>query len=130
MVDRLKKPCYPDAFLPISHDALIKQAVIRVQQKNNNLRILACQSDVSHGGCAPMNFLSSSPTSSLGSEAYEPMTIIRDELQLQSSFRLRIAWFLSFVLPYTVKRSMDLAGALVGLETANWKSPPGSDERR
>ena len=62
-----------------------------------------------------MNFLSSSPTSSLGSEAYEPMTIIRDELQLQSSFRLRITWFLSFVLPYAVKRSMDLAGAFVGL---------------
>lgn len=62
-----------------------------------------------------MNFLSSSPTSSFGSEAYEPVTIIRDELQLQSSSRLRIAWFLSFVLPCTVKRSMDLAGALVGL---------------
>jgi len=62
-----------------------------------------------------MNFLSSSPTSSLGSEAYQPVTIIRDELQLQSSFRLRIAWLLSSVLPYTVKRSMDLAGALVGL---------------
>jgi exopolysaccharide biosynthesis polyprenyl glycosylphosphotransferase len=62
-----------------------------------------------------MNSLSSSPTSSLGSEAYEPMTIIQDELQLQPSFRLRIAWFLSFVLPYTVKRSMDLVGGLVGL---------------
>ena len=62
-----------------------------------------------------MNFLSSSPTSSLGSEAYQPVRIIRDGLQLQSSFRLRIAWLLSFVLPYTVKRSMDLAGALVGL---------------
>ncbi len=62
-----------------------------------------------------MNFLSSSSTSSLGSAAYEPVTIIRDELQLQASFRLRFAWFLSFVLPYTVKRSMDLAGALVGL---------------
>ena len=59
-----------------------------------------------------MNFLSSSSTSSLGSAAYEPVTIIRDELQLQASFRLRFAWFLSFVLPYTVKRSMDLAGAL------------------
>ena len=65
-----------------------------------------------------MNFLSSSPTSSLGSEAYEPVTIIRDELQLQSSFRLRIAWFLSFVLPYTVKRSMDLAGAYSGIVAA------------
>jgi len=62
-----------------------------------------------------MNFLPSSSTSSLGSEAYERATVIRDELQLQPSFRLRVAWFLSFVLPYTIKRFMDLAGALVGL---------------
>jgi lipopolysaccharide/colanic/teichoic acid biosynthesis glycosyltransferase len=68
-----------------------------------------------HGGSAPMSFLSSSSTSSLGSEAYEPVMIVRDELQWQSSLSLRIAWFLSFVLPYTVKRSMDLAGAFVGL---------------
>jgi lipopolysaccharide/colanic/teichoic acid biosynthesis glycosyltransferase len=53
--------------------------------------------------------------SSLGSEAYDPVPIIRDELQLQSCSRIRIIWFLFFVLPYTVKRSMDLAGALVGL---------------
>ncbi len=31
MVDRLKKPCYADPVLPISHDALIKHAVIRVE---------------------------------------------------------------------------------------------------
>jgi len=61
-----------------------------------------------------MNFLSSSPTAPFGSEACEPATIIRDEFQLQSSFRLRFAWFLSF-FPYTVKRSVDLAGAIVGL---------------
>lgn len=62
-----------------------------------------------------MNFLSSSPTGSLGSEAYEPVTIIRDELQWQSSFRLRFAWFSCSVLPYAFKRSMDLAGAIIGL---------------
>lgn len=62
-----------------------------------------------------MNFLSSSSMTSLGSEACEPVTINRDELQLQSSSRFRIAWFLSFVIPYAVKRFMDMAGALVGL---------------
>ena len=62
-----------------------------------------------------MNFLSSSSAGTLGTEAYEPVTIIRDELQLQTSLRLRVAWFLSSVLPYSIKRSMDVAGALVGL---------------
>jgi lipopolysaccharide/colanic/teichoic acid biosynthesis glycosyltransferase len=76
---------------------------------------MAWEGDVSHGECAPMDFQSSSSTSSLGSEAYEPVMIIRDELQLQSPSRLRLAWLLSFVLPHTVKRSVDLAGALIGL---------------
>ena len=62
-----------------------------------------------------MIYLSSSSTSSFGSEIYEPVTIIRDELQSQSPLRSRFAWFLSFVLPYFAKRSMDLAGAIIGL---------------
>ena len=62
-----------------------------------------------------MNFLSSSSTQALGPEAYEPVTIIRDDLQLQSTVRLRVAWLLSFALPYAVKRAMDVAGATVGL---------------
>ncbi len=62
-----------------------------------------------------MIFLSSSSTRSFGSEVHEPVTIIRDELLLQSSFRSRFAWFSSFGLPYTAKRSMDLVGASIGL---------------
>ena len=62
-----------------------------------------------------MSFLSSSSTSALGSEAYEPVTIIRDELQLQSTVRLRIARHFSYVLPQTIKRMMDLVGASLGL---------------
>ncbi len=64
-----------------------------------------------------MNSLPSSPTRAVRSEPYQPEAILQNELQLhlQSSFRLRIAWFLSFILPQAIKRSMDLFGALLGV---------------
>ncbi len=62
-----------------------------------------------------MIFLSSASTESPGSGVYEPVTIIRDELQFQSLLRARCAWFLSVSLPYFAKRLMDLAGACIGL---------------
>jgi lipopolysaccharide/colanic/teichoic acid biosynthesis glycosyltransferase len=62
-----------------------------------------------------MNFLSSSPTRSLGSETYEPATITQAELQLQPHLSMRAAWLASAALAQAVKRSMDLVGALVGL---------------
>ena len=62
-----------------------------------------------------MNSLSSSPTRSLGSDTYEPATITQDELQLQSHLSMRTAWLTTGALRQAIKRSMDLAGALVGL---------------
>jgi lipopolysaccharide/colanic/teichoic acid biosynthesis glycosyltransferase len=62
-----------------------------------------------------MNSLSSSPRRSLGSESFEPTTITQNELQLQPSLPLRAAWLASGALPQLIKRSMDVAGALVGL---------------
>ena len=62
-----------------------------------------------------MNFLSSSPSRSLGSELYQPMAVIQDEHKLQPSIRLRLSWFLSNVLRFATKRAMDLVGALLGL---------------
>jgi lipopolysaccharide/colanic/teichoic acid biosynthesis glycosyltransferase len=56
-----------------------------------------------------MNSLSSSPTRPLGPDTYQPATIAQDDL------RLRAAWLMSGALPITIKRWMDLAGALVGL---------------
>jgi lipopolysaccharide/colanic/teichoic acid biosynthesis glycosyltransferase len=68
------------------------------------------------GDFAPMNSLSSSPSRSLGSEPYQPVAIIQDEHQLQSSsIRVRLSWFLSNVLRFAAKRAMDLVGALLGL---------------
>jgi len=62
-----------------------------------------------------MNSLSSSPTRSLGSDTYEPATITQDELQLQSHLSMRTAWLTTGALRQAIKRTMDLAGALVGL---------------
>ncbi len=62
-----------------------------------------------------MSFLSSSSTSTVGSDACEPATIIRDELQLLAQLRSRIVWFSTVILPYNLKRLIDVVGALVGL---------------
>jgi lipopolysaccharide/colanic/teichoic acid biosynthesis glycosyltransferase len=62
-----------------------------------------------------MDVLSTPSTSALGSEAREPITIMRSELESGSCSRFGITGFLSHLLPYAFKRFMDLAGALVGL---------------
>ena len=62
-----------------------------------------------------MDLLSTPSTSALGSDAREPITIMRSELELGSCSPFGITGFLSQVLPYAFKRLMDLAGALVGL---------------
>jgi lipopolysaccharide/colanic/teichoic acid biosynthesis glycosyltransferase len=61
-----------------------------------------------------MNSLSSSPTSPRSSESYEPATITQDELQLQP-VPYPTEWLTFGALALAIKRSMDLAGALVGL---------------
>jgi lipopolysaccharide/colanic/teichoic acid biosynthesis glycosyltransferase len=63
-----------------------------------------------------MNSFSSSPMTSMISDSFEPATITQDELQLQPlPLRMRTAWLTSDGLRYAAKRSIDLAGALVGL---------------
>ena len=61
-----------------------------------------------------MNSLFSSPTGSGSSDAYETVTISQDELQLSPIRNPSADWIIS-ALSLTVKRSMDVAGALVGL---------------
>jgi lipopolysaccharide/colanic/teichoic acid biosynthesis glycosyltransferase len=56
-----------------------------------------------------------SPTSSLGSESFEPATIAQDEFRLRPYLPWRTTWLSSGALGQAIKRSMDLAGALVGL---------------
>jgi len=62
-----------------------------------------------------MNSLSPSPTGSRNSEAYEPVTISQDELQLSPIPYHSVDWLSLGALCLAVKRSMDVAGALVGL---------------
>ena len=62
-----------------------------------------------------MNSLSPSPTGSRNSEAYEPVTISQDELQLSPIRYHSVDWLSLGALCLAVKRSMDVAGALVGL---------------
>jgi len=62
-----------------------------------------------------MNSLSSSPTGSGNSDAYETVTISQDELQLNPIRYHSADWFTLSALSLAVKRSMDVAGALVGL---------------
>jgi len=62
-----------------------------------------------------MNSLSPSPTGSRNSEAYEPVTISQDELQLSPIPYHSVDWLSLSALCLAVKRSMDVAGALVGL---------------
>jgi len=62
-----------------------------------------------------MNSLSPSPTGSRNPEAYEPVTISRDELQLSSITYDPVDWLSLGALSLAVKRSIDVAGALVGL---------------
>jgi lipopolysaccharide/colanic/teichoic acid biosynthesis glycosyltransferase len=79
--------------------------------------LTASQRGVSYGESAPMNSLPSAPIRDVGSESYQPATVVQDELQLglQPPIRLRINWFLTIVSPYAIKRLVDLAGALAGL---------------
>src|SRR3954452_18569456 len=62
-----------------------------------------------------MNSLSSSPTGSRSSEAYEPASITQDELQLHPTRYSTTDWLTPGTLALAVKRSMDISGALVGL---------------
>jgi len=62
-----------------------------------------------------MNSLSPSPTGSRNPEAYEPVTISRDELQLSSITYDPVDWLSLGALSLAVKRSIDVVGALVGL---------------
>lgn len=62
-----------------------------------------------------MNSLSSSPTGSRSSDALEPVTIAQDELQLSPIRFHSTDWCGIEPLPLAIKRSMDIAGALVGL---------------
>jgi len=62
-----------------------------------------------------MNSLSSSPAGSRSSETFEPVTISQDELQLSPIRYYLTHWFSLAALSLAVKRSMDIAGALVGL---------------
>ena len=64
-----------------------------------------------------MNSLSSSPSSNTDTEVYEPVTIIGDEFQvnLRPSVYERLTKPLMLNLPYAIKRSMDVIGALFGL---------------
>jgi lipopolysaccharide/colanic/teichoic acid biosynthesis glycosyltransferase len=62
-----------------------------------------------------MNSLSPSPAGSRNSEAYEPVTISQDELQLRPIPYQTVDWLSLGALCLAVKRSMDVAGALVGL---------------
>ena len=54
-----------------------------------------------------MTFFSSPPNTNLGSETYEATGTIQ---ALPST-----SWILSYVLPFAIKRSIDVVGALVGL---------------
>jgi len=84
-----------------------------VIKKTNGIH--GSQRSIATGESALMNSLSSSPTGSRSPEALEPVTISQDELQLSPVRYHPVDWFSPGVLSLAVKRSMDVAGALVGL---------------